>query len=45
MGDSRWPANEGWEKMSQKVETSIGTIDIHYNQNKIMNVFDDFKVK
>ena len=46
MGDSRWPANEGWQKMQRIIQTSDGTkINIHFNYNKITGAFDDFKFK
>ncbi|MDL2287645.1 hypothetical protein LJB90_03700, partial [Eubacteriales bacterium OttesenSCG-928-G02] len=45
MTDPRWPASEGWIKMSQDVATSKGNIHIHYLYNKIFNIFDDFKLK
>ena len=39
--DSRWPAAEGWEKMTQNIN---GT-EIHYVRNKITGAIDDFKFK
>lgn len=46
MTDPRWPAEEGWVKMSQMVDKSDGTkVEIHYVENKLQNVFDDFKFK
>lgn len=45
MTDPRWPASEGWVKMQQIVQTSKGTINIHYLYNQTLNIFDDFKLK
>jgi len=39
MTDARWPAAEGWVKMSQNIN---GT-EIHYVQNTITGAVDDFK--
>jgi len=37
--DSRWPATDGWRKMSQ----NINGIEIHYVQNLSTGAVDDFK--
>ena len=39
MKDPRWPANEGWVKMS----SNVNGVKIHFVYNTIINVFDDFK--
>lgn len=39
MGDPRWPATDGWIKMSQRVNG----IEIHYVRNTISGAVDDFK--
>lgn len=41
MTDSRWPAAEGWVKMSQ----NINSIEIHYVRNIKSGAVDDFKFK
>ncbi len=41
MSDSRWPASEGWVKMSN----NVNGIEIHFVYNKITGAFDDFKFK
>ncbi len=41
MTDKRWPATEGWVKMSQ----NINGIEIHYVKNIKTNAVDDFKFK
>ncbi len=45
MQDARWPEAEGWVKMQQTVPTSQGNIVIHYVQNIVLHIFDDFKFK
>ena len=46
MTDTRWPASEGWVKMSRNIELSDGKkIEIHYVYNKKTGEFDDFKFK
>lgn len=39
MGDTRWPAADGWVKMRQVVNG----VDIHYVRNTITGAVDDFK--
>ena len=39
MNDARWPAGEGWVKMSK----NVNGVEIHFLYNKIKHVFDDFK--
>jgi len=39
MGDPRWPAADGWIKMSHQVNG----IDIHYVRNTVTGAVDDFK--
>jgi hypothetical protein len=39
MGDMRWPAADGWIKMSHQVNG----IDIHYVRNTVTGAVDDFK--
>jgi len=41
MTDPRWPAAEGWVKMSN----NVNGIEIHFVYNKITGSFDDFKFK
>ena len=41
MTDSRWPASDGWVKMSQ----NINGVEIHYVRNTRTNAIDDFKFK
>ena len=46
MGDTRWSAKDGWQKMQRIIETSDSTkINIHFNYNKVTGAFDDFKFK
>jgi len=50
MTDPRWPAEEGWEKVSKEINTvRLGgekiKIEIHYLWNKTLNIYDDFKFK
>jgi Pretoxin HINT domain len=40
MGDSRWPASDGWVKMT---DTSPGGIEAHWVYNPRTGEFDDFK--
>ncbi len=39
MTDPRWPASEGWVKMTQ----NINGVEIHYVYNTITGAVDDFK--
>lgn len=39
MSDARWPAADGWVKMSQRVDG----VEIHYVRNTITGAVDDFK--
>ena len=39
MGDPRWPASDGWVKLSQLVNG----VDIHYVRNSDTGAVDDFK--
>ena len=41
MTDPRWPASEGWIKMSN----NVNGIEIHFVYNKETGAFDDFKFK
>lgn len=41
MTDSRWPAADGWIKMTQ----NINEIEIHYLFNNRTQEVDDFKFK
>ena len=41
MTDSRWPASQGWVKMSN----NVNGIEIHFVYNKKTGEFDDFKFK
>ena len=41
MGDSRWPAADGWVKMSQ----NVNGVEIHYVRNVKSGAVDDFKFK
>ncbi|OCG45457.1 hypothetical protein A9G34_06245 [Gilliamella sp. Choc4-2] len=41
MTDKRWPASDGWVKMSQ----NINGIEIHYVRNTKTGAIDDFKFK
>jgi RHS repeat-associated protein len=41
MTDVRWPASQGWIKMSK----NVNGVEIHYVYNTKTNVFDDFKFK
>ena len=41
MTDPRWPASDGWVKMSQNVNGS----EIHYDYNTATGEVDDFKFK
>ncbi|MCR4726422.1 MAG: hypothetical protein K5753_04295, partial [Clostridia bacterium] len=51
LGDSRWPASEGWVKMQSVVKVknkSTGyeyTVTVHYVANKRTYEVDDFKIK
>lgn len=46
MGDTRWSAENGWQKMQRITETSDGTkINVHFNYNKLTGAFDGFKFK
>ncbi len=39
MNDSRWPASEGWQKMSR----NVNGVEIHYVRNARTGRVDDFK--
>lgn len=39
MGDTRWPAANGWIKMEQRVNG----VTIHYVENTVTRTVDDFK--
>jgi len=39
MSDARWPASQGWVKMSQ----NVNGVEIHYVQNTVTGAVDDFK--
>jgi filamentous hemagglutinin len=39
MTDARWPAEDGWVKMSQNIN---GT-EIHYVRNTVTGAVDDFQ--
>jgi RHS repeat-associated protein len=39
MSDPRWPASEGWVKMTQ----NVNGVEIHYVRNQITGAVDDFK--
>ncbi len=41
LGDSRWPAADGWVKMSQ----NVNGVEIHYVRNTSSGAVDDFKFK
>ncbi|WP_350307571.1 hypothetical protein [Photorhabdus viridis] len=41
MTDKRWPASDGWVKMSQ----NINEIEVHYVRNTKTGAIDDFKFK
>ncbi|MBU9319373.1 filamentous hemagglutinin N-terminal domain-containing protein [Burkholderia gladioli] len=41
LGDSRWPAADGWVKMSQ----NVNGVEIHYVRNVNSGAVDDFKFK
>ena len=41
MTDPRWPASDGWVKMSQ----NVNGVEIHYVRNKNTGSIDDFKFK
>jgi hypothetical protein len=41
MKDARWPASEGWVKMSQ----NVNGVEIHYVKNTLTGEFSDFKFK
>lgn len=41
MTDPRWPAAEGWIKMSN----NVNGVEIHFLYNKYTGMFDDFKFK
>jgi hypothetical protein len=46
MTDGRWPAEEGWVRMQQIVESGgrEGPINVHYVQNTQTSAIDDFKI-
>jgi Pretoxin HINT domain len=39
--DPRWPAEQGWEKMEQRIDD----VDIHYQYQRTTGAVDDLKVK
>jgi hypothetical protein len=39
--DPRWPASDGWQKMTQ----NINGVEVHYQYNPIKGLIDDFKIK
>src|SRR5262245_19996623 len=39
MTDARWPAADGWVKMSQ----NVNGVEVHYVQNTFTGAVDDFK--
>lgn len=41
MNDPRWPANQGWVKMSE----TVNGVEIHYVENTATGAVDDFKFK
>lgn len=41
MTDPRWPASDGWVKMSQ----NVNGVEIHYVYNRVSGTVDDFKFK
>jgi len=41
MADTRWPASDGWIKMSK----NVNGVGVHYVYNPKIGVFDDFKFK
>ncbi|MDD5090156.1 MAG: hypothetical protein PHQ23_04490 [Candidatus Wallbacteria bacterium] len=41
LSDPKWPASQGWVKVSQKVNK----VEIHYVLNELTKVYADFKVK
>jgi hypothetical protein len=44
MTDPRWPAEEGWVKMQQIIQTNEGPVNVHYLYNRTTGAIDDFKV-
>ncbi|AHH97392.1 hypothetical protein KALB_4028 [Kutzneria albida DSM 43870] len=46
MNDARWPAEDGWVKMSQQLKGASGRkVDVHYVRNTRTGEVDDFKFK
>jgi filamentous hemagglutinin len=41
MNDSRWPASDGWVKMSE----TVNGVEVHYVENTVTGQVDDFKFK
>lgn len=41
MNDPRWPASDGWVKMSQ----NVNGVEVHYVENTTTGQVDDFKFK
>ena len=41
MNDPRWPASDGWVKMSN----NVNGVEIHFVHNKVTGAYDDFKFK
>jgi hypothetical protein len=46
MGDSRWPAADGWQKLQLTVDPGgrQGPISVHYNYNPLTGEVDDLKI-
>jgi filamentous hemagglutinin len=46
LGDSRWPASDGWVKMQQTIDPGGrgGPMSVHYNFNTVTGAVDDFKL-
>jgi RHS repeat-associated protein len=41
MTDPRWPGTDGWAKYS----ANVNGVEIHFNYNSVLGIFDDFKFK
>jgi hypothetical protein len=41
MKDTKWFGQDGWVEMSQRVNG----VEIHYDENRSTNTYDDFKFK
>jgi hypothetical protein len=46
LGDSRWPASDGWMKYQQTLQPGGrgGPVSVHYNYNTATGAVDDFKI-